>query len=644
MVENENILDESYLDTKNFPDSILRANAQVLTTSFQSPEIPMSMSYMDRQKLLDTLSGVVGTRKDLIRSYDSVRMVDIVQTILSVIINDSFYCIDDNDEIFSVVYDEGSEKESNTQKKVNDIISDFIVKFSIQPLIQNIMEDFLLYGEYPLRVIISRNRKGIIDIREDIDPITTIGVYKINEPLFFLERNPSAHTGYTIRSPKEIVHFNLSPTKIRIKSYDGFHREKIIPEYVRIGKSVIYPALQKIKQLQTIEWSSIITDLKKAIAPILVSVSVPQNSQAEDVTEIIKKYEQHLQEVYRGMPDLENPTIGDMLSSVANFRVIPNFTDGKGSIQTLDMMSGQQDIDMRIDRQRFSIAMSVGMPPYYVVPGQEGNGLASKTEMLKIHTRYSRMLSSIQNAVRDGIRRLVCLHVINKGICIDPKLVKVKFKNIINVEHLDKMEYAVASAQTINDVWNTLSAILSSDEVPAKLNGKVFVEMVNTFLSAGTPIPKDLLVFVDDGSAAGGDGGGGGGGSVGGGDLFGGGGGGGVQEAPMYGEGGGGEIGGMEGGGEILPAGGGAEDNIGEIASDAMENTESIPPPDFGEESLGDVASDVSETPTEETTTPNENETPVSPESQGNVVPPVESGGTEPTTNASKNDSLSNYV
>lgn len=565
-------LNEDFLDNiHNFPDKLKKEASQAIANSFKNPEIPINLSHTDRNRLLDVLSGVVGTRQELFVTYDSVRLIDTVQTILNVIINDTFYS-NDGEDIFTVKYDEGNERESDTQKKVNDLIGDFLSDFNIQSLIQCILEDFLLYGEYPIRVVISKNNKGIIDIREDLDPRSTVGIYKLNEPVFFLERTDRSHTSYVVRSPKEVIHFSLSPTKIRVKSFDYFMRQKNIPEYIRIGKSIIYPALQKIKQLQTIEIASTVSDLKRAIAPILVSVSVPPTAQPEDVTEIVKKYEQHLQEVYRGMPDLENPSIGDLLSTVTNFRVVPNFTDGKGAIQTLDLMSNQMDIDNRIDRMRASIAMSVGMPPYYLITGAEGNG--SKTEMLKVHSRYSRNICAIHNAISAGVKKLVYLHVINSGVYVDDALINVKFKNVINVEHLDKMEYAVASAQTINDVWNTLSSILASDEVGAKLNSEAFVGMVNTFLSAGTPVPQDLLQVVKKTEQQSGN-------------MSDGGGGGGVSGA-SFGSGGGSAGMGDMGGGEADLYGGSAPGpDAGNVSADAMQNTQGIPPADFGD--AGDV-------------------------------------------------------
>ena len=546
-------------DFQDFPDRFRKNASQAIAASFRNPEIATAMSYFDRQKMLDTLVGIMGTREELMGTYEGVRFLDTVQTILSVIMDDAFYSSEG--DIFEVLYDEGMKEESDTQLKINKMIQEFMKQFRIQALIKNLMEDFLLLGEYPLRVVVSPNGNGIIDIVDDLDPITTIGVYEIDTPIMFLEKS---ERGYLVRTPKEVVHFNLAPTKIRVKSLDFRMNSKRIPEYLRIGRSVIYPALQKLKQLQTIELAATITDLKRAIAPILVSVAVPANSQPEDVTEVIKKYEQHLQETYRGMPDLENPTMGDLLATVTNFRVVPNFTDGKGAIQTLDLIGTAQDaIDTRIDRLRTSVAMAVGMPPYYLVIGQMENAQASKTEMLKLHSRYARMLASIQNAIADGVRRLVCLHVINKGVFVNDELIKIKFKNVINVEHLDKMEYAVASAQTLRDVWSTLSEILSSDEVPAKLNGPAFINMVNTFLSAGSPSQEPLLIPLSEEEQAarsmpgeGGPGAAGGGGGMGG-DLFGADGGG---EAPMFDPG--------------ADAGG--------LAADGMENTAEIPPADFG--------------------------------------------------------------
>lgn len=585
MMRKKRLIGENLLTNFNdFPARYRREASQAIATSFRHPEIASALSQIDRQKLIDTLVGVVGTREELMTTLDSVRYSDIVQTIIGVILDDAFYSSDG--DFFEVEYNEGRDTESDTQKRVNEIIEDFIREFRLVNLVQHLMEDLLLYGEYPLRVVVSPNRNGIIEIKDDLDPISTIGVYEIDTPVFFLERSDK---GYLVRTPKEVIHFNLSPTKVRIKTFDFHQNKKSIPEYIRIGRSVIYPALQKIKQLQTIELAATITDLKRAIAPVLVSIAVPANSQPEDVTEIIKKYEQHLQEVYRGMPDLENPSMGDLLATVTNFRAVPNFTDGKGTIQTLDLIGNQADIDNRIDRLRTAIAMAIGMPPYYLVTSQMETGQAQKTEMLKLHSRYARMLMSIQSAIANGIRRIIALHVINKGIYINDELIQIRFKSVIDVEHLDMMEYAVASAQTLRDIWAAIQDVLSSDEVPAKLNAPVFLKMVNMFLTAGSSDKQPLLLPIteeemaaEQAAAAGGEAGGlaGGGGGGGGGDLFGGGG---VEEAPMF-----------------EPAeGGGGEENIGDLAADAMANNAEVPPADFGpqaEEGAEEVPAEGAET------------------------------------------------
>lgn len=566
MPDNKNtaMMEDLFQDLAGFPKRF-QNNSQAISAAFKHPEFGITMQRTDRNALLETLTGVMGTREGLIATLESVRYCDIVQTILDVVKNDAFYT--EAEHMFEVRYDEKEESESNTQKKVNKMIESFVREIQLEPLINNILEDFLLYGEYPLRVVLSPN-KGVLQVKDDLDPATTVGIYEIERPLFFLEKSSR---GYTIRDQKDVVHFSLSATKIRIKTLSLMDEKKILPEYIRIGKSILYPALQKIRHLQTIELASLITDLKKAIAPILIAVSVPAGSLPEDVTEIAKKYEQHLQEVYRGLPDINNPSMGDLLSTVTNFRVIPAFTDGKGTVQTLDLIGNQADIDARIDRMRQCIAIAIGMPPYYLVPSIMEN-TQQKTDMLKLHSRYSRMLAGIQRAVGLGIRRIVALHIINRGIFIDENMIRVKFKALLNVEHLDQMEYSVAAAQTLRDVWSVIAEILQSDEVQAELDSQVFVDVVNEFLPLGKESGKPLLKYVKNKQMPGGEPGmpGGGGGGGGGGSLGGMTGGGGepgigeeppVTEAPMYNPEEGGEYEGTE-----------------------MANTEGIEAADFGEQ------------------------------------------------------------
>ena len=467
-------------------------SSSTLANSFNS--IETTLSQYERQELIRTLTGQIESRQGLIETYDTVRTMDVVQTTLDVITDDAFYT--NEGKIFTVYYDDGEKGDSHTKTKINNWIKDLLNDCALEALIKNLMDDLLLYGEYPVRICVAPE-VGVIEIKDDMDPATTVGIYEVDEPAFFLEKSSR---GYRIRDPREVIHFHLYPRKVPVKIQDSTYRNRKLPEHIRMGRSVIYPALSKIKQLRLIELSAMITDLKRAMAPVLVSVAVPPNAQPEDVTETVKKYEQHLQETFRGLDNIDNPSLADLFSVISNIRVIPNFTDGKGAVQTLDLLGSPQDTDSRIDRVRLAIAIAIGIPPYYITAGTGDTG-QSKMEMLKLHSRYSRMLSSIQNSVADGIRRIIMLHIINKNVFIKETDIKIVFKKVISVENLDRMEYAVAAAQTLRDIAGVIGDVLSNDEIRATVNSEAFVNMFNSLCKPLWEEPL-LRLLTDDEIAA----------------------------------------------------------------------------------------------------------------------------------------------
>ena len=489
----------------------------------------------DRERtaaLVEGFIGVLNTRVGLIKTYESLRNLDVVQTILDVVQDDGFNSSQEP-EVFTVYYEpeksedeiefndgkeeeayisdveEDNKEEDELVEKINEEISAFVENVGLVDFVTNNLEDILLYGEYPFRIVCQEGR-GVTAIVDDVDPASVIAFYEGAFPKFFIERIGNT---VVIRSTEEMGHFCLDSRKIRIKITDLKSKiPEVVPEYVRVGRSIIYQAISKLKRLQVFEMAAVADALKKILTPILVGVGVPAAATPQDTADIVKKYEIEL--AAPSTPNATDPgsfTFYDIFELVGMVKVLPNFSDGKGTVGTVDITTGQQqaDVDAKEDRLRLAIAKACGIPSYYIAL-TEDNG-QSKLETLKVFSRYSRRLTTIQTSISDGIRRLVSTHLSMKGLAVRAKNIKVRFKSLVNMDLLDSVEYTAASVDIMNDLFSALETIVSSDNSKLRMNPEKLLNLLNTFLSpmAGAEgvleLDEDKMLGQGDDMMGGGD-------------------------------------------------------------------------------------------------------------------------------------------
>jgi hypothetical protein len=128
----------------------------------------------------------------------------------------------------------------------------------------------------------------------------------------------------------------------------------------------------------------------------------------------------------------------------------------------------------------------------------EGESGMSKIESLKIQSRYSRKLISIQDAVALTLKKLIMFHLKLKGIHIIESNLEITFKSITDVDSLDMMEYNVAAVQIVNDIYNALSVMTQNPSLGIKIDTEPYLDLVNKMLSKVKTTDKDLLVKMTD--------------------------------------------------------------------------------------------------------------------------------------------------
>lgn len=425
--------------------------------------------------------GLINTRKGLLNQLESLKSNDVVQTIINVLIDEGFYS-NSQAEIFVVEY-RGSSESSLIQKAIDD----FVNEFSLNDVIADILEDLLLNGEYFLRLETKKNQ-GIVDIIDDVSIENMYAVYKGSSKQYYLKKTSN---GVDKIDKDQYAHFVLNHKKIRVDLGGGKDSSgDFIPSHIRVGRSIILGSMSKIKQLQTLEMGNIALDLKQIVSPIIAMIGVPSTQSPEEVSALIEYYENHLSDLFEGV-DLDGESdISELLKRATKIKVLPNYSDGKGSIETL-----QIDTDKVADREREesirrSIAVNVGIPSSFLsIMGETGNG---KMDNLKVDARFSKKLNSLQYSVARGIKELIYVHLTNMGF--DPELnnIVIKMRSITNVDMLENLDMLMTISEAIGNFHDNISKLAESELVKFQINTEKYNKFLKSFYDS-LPYTEGLI-------------------------------------------------------------------------------------------------------------------------------------------------------
>jgi hypothetical protein len=345
-------------------------------------------------------------------------------------------------------------------------------------MIIDIATDLLYYGEYFLRLDVngmgdeSVSKRGVINIHDDVDMATAIPVFRDSDVSYILALGEKKIE--TVQ-PTELIYFSLPSSRIRVK-IDGLN-DKVM--YLRMGKSILYPIYGLLKELKFLENLVPLGFINDALATKLVSVSVPSSTKPAEALKIAQTYEKMINKTLRisssGKSDEEIlKTVG---ARVGEVKVIPNFGD-KGELQAEDFNSDNKYDEMheKITDIRKMTLSTIGIPASII----EDEGM--KADVIKQHIRYTKKLKSIQYALKEGIQRLLIVHLTNIGFSNYIKEnIDVTFLNILNTDDLEKLEFLDLTVSMVDNFKSFIRDFEDHDEIG--INMEEYVKFLNSQFS-----------------------------------------------------------------------------------------------------------------------------------------------------------------
>lgn len=416
--------------------------------------------------------------KQIITAVEEVRSFYLVDVMLSQMAEDALAPRIGSEDI--VRYSVASTK---IQKELDDLKK----KIGLDQLIENIAPDLLAYGEYTLATKIDKpdeaeltdelgsgkkfkkqkNGSGIEDVTDIIEQGTVISLTQDGRIEGYLQLNE--FTGKVeVKEVADFIKFSLGGQRVRLNvreiipaaAWKNPELKKIldkIPRFIRVGKSVLYPVLSKIKELELLEKLVPATKLNKLSQGNIVGMSVPDNYDLKEAFRAVRQIEGMVNKKISVDPSVGEITVESILSTAGKTKIIPLFGD-KGSLDKLDYKSDEPDDLMGSAKEiRELILDSVGVPSELVFKS-DGDG---KADILKRYAKYLRKLKRLQKSIVDGCRQIAFIHLANKGIKFKEEEIEVHFNNnLIEIDNLDRLEHAdvtLSLLSNVRDFFNDMS-------------------------------------------------------------------------------------------------------------------------------------------------------------------------------------------
>jgi hypothetical protein len=437
----------------------------------------------DTSKITNTLAQVyldtIRTRNELYDAVDGEKESDTGTLIIDSVIDDAFNSMD-TEQPFTVCYT-GNRYDANF---VNDEIEDFLTKFDVYALFNEIMEETVTYGERHLETPVEIG-KGIVDINDTVNSRNVISLYKNNtliEHIGFINHSEFIDTRYQyaanniVRIHRDLLtHFTLDSKRIKLR-LDPKGTLIGLPEVIKVGRPILYNALRLLKRGLILDTAILAKDVRAALLPVLLGISTSNTKTAADAIQLAKNVEKYLADNVGmdGLAEGKDITMSQLYANAAKFKGVPISSDGRGSLSALNIDSDTSSIkssyDATVDRARGV----VGLP--------DRTEKATRFEILKSQSRYSKKLIDIQRCGSRGIRDLVCKQLRYKNIYVQPSNIQVQCKSLVNPDMLEEGEGLISMISVCTDINTFIQSLVDNEKLGVGVHSQMLINVFQQLL------------------------------------------------------------------------------------------------------------------------------------------------------------------
>lgn len=407
-------------------------------------------------------TSVSSSKKGIIHEVSKMTKFYLVDTITTQLAEDALTPDISTNNIVDVSY-EGSPEITKELEYLDE-------KIQFDQLCKDITPELIRNGDYILKTdfVKDENAKGgLAGLLDIVEQGEVIPISKNGKNIGYLEMDNNRKM-LNILPRKYFTMFILEGERIKVDlksnlpDYATKNKEvqallKMLPRYVRVGKSILFPILPKIKELELLEKLIPATKLAKLASGSIVGMQVPEAFDIQEALNATKRVEGLINNKLAIDDNIQEITVQAIMSSAGRIKVMPIFGD-KGSLSKLDYKQEEpDDLTGTVKELREVILDSIGIP-YELIYKSDGS---TKNETLKRYAKYLRRLKNIQRSLTEGIRDIISIHLHNKGIEFDDNKLKISFVNkLVEVDNLDKLEHMDVTVSLLGNLNTYVTGLM----------------------------------------------------------------------------------------------------------------------------------------------------------------------------------------
>jgi hypothetical protein len=314
-----------------------------------------------------------------------------------------------------------------------------------------------------------------------------IGIYKNTNLLgaikFEITQKGMVRGREFIKADK-ISHFLLGYKKIPFSISKSFNEKYRIPEKIRCAYPILTPVIDMIKQYDQLSKLQAALEMIKATQPIVMGVGVSPDNNMTEVIRQLQEWGLTLNQNKNNIiGNLDTCDISSIMQSMYNILMIPYSVDeGVNALKQVAINFPNSNLSEVLDDLRRSIALALGIPEQYIALTRGAK--ETKEDTITTNPRYSKMLSMIQQSLAKGIVDFIYKHLKARytnaqGILtqvIDRDKIEVLFKSSTNLNDRLEDERLMLKAENMSSMVSVIDTIAASQNIPAKVVGKEFIE------------------------------------------------------------------------------------------------------------------------------------------------------------------------
>ena len=281
------------------------------------------------------------------------------------------------------------------------------------------------------------------------------------------------------RFPEQVQFFNTKGDKAKLQDITTY---KVVK-----GKSILYDLVRTYRELSLLEDSLLLNRLVRSAILRIIQVEVgdmPTNTARTTLQKVKSKIEQSM-----------SMQVGSAISEYNAGKPIENciYTNTRNGLGGISFQTMGGDVNVKdiedVNYYLNKLFSGIKIPKEFLNYDSESSNMDPGTSLTKISGRYAKTIKRIQNAYCQGIKTLINIFLIDKGMINYVNNFEIKMVEPTTLDSNDRAESISTNAGVIETIMSTLSDLPNEQD---KL--EILLGLVKTYLDI--PAVNDVITRI----------------------------------------------------------------------------------------------------------------------------------------------------